>query len=291
MSTPLIIERTYNAPKDLVWQALTDNKLMQQWYFDMQGFRPEVGCEFSFTGQGKDGTTYIHDCRILELVPGSKLVHSWRYRDMEGNSTVSFELFAEGNGTRLKLTHSGLETFTTANKDFGRSSFENGWNHILGTSLKDFSEKMARGTMISRLLNAPRELVWQVWTQPEHIAKWWGPEGFTITEGKMDVTPGGTWEFVMHGADGSSYTNRVEYLEVVPKEKLVWHHGAGPGRTEDDFHVTATFEEHDGKTRVTMRHLFASREVRDMLVEKVNAIERGKETLAKLAAYVENFKY
>lgn len=287
MSTPLIIERTYNAPKDLVWQAITDNKLMKQWYFNMADFKPEVGFEFSFSGHGSDGTEYVHLCKILEVVPGEKLSHSWRYRDQPGDSVVTFELFEDGNGTRLKLTHTGLETFPQKSKDFGVDSFTAGWTHILGTGLKEFSEKAARSTSLSRLLNAPRELVWQVWTQPEHLAKWWGPNGFTISGVKMDTQPGGTLQFIMHGEDGTDYTNRIEYAEVTEPAKLVYWHGAGPGRSDNDFYVTVTFEEQDGKTLLTMNSLFPSREMLEMLIEKVNAIERGKETLAKLAAYVE----
>jgi len=139
MSHPLITESTYNAPVDVVWQAITDREQMKQWYFDIESFKPEVGFEFTFKGEN-EGRVYIHLCKITELIPGRKLKHSWRYQDYEGISYVTFELFPEGNKTRIKLTHEGLESFP-ALPDFARNNFKEGWTMIIGTLLKDFVEK------------------------------------------------------------------------------------------------------------------------------------------------------
>ena len=137
---PFVIERTYNAPVNKVWKALTDRDLMQQWYFNIAAFKPEVGFEFTFDGGSKE-KTYTHLCKVLEVVPNKKLSYSWRYKDYEGNSVVTFELFDEGEKTRLKLTHTGLETFPQVSKDFAKESFAQGWTYITGTSLKNFLEK------------------------------------------------------------------------------------------------------------------------------------------------------
>ena len=139
MPAPLIVERTYNAPIDTVWQAITDKDQMKQWYFDLPEFRPEVGFEFSFEG-GNEGRMYTHLCRIVEVIPGRKLRHTWVYEGYEGESFVTFELFPEGDKTRVKLTHEGLETFPPLD-DFRRENFEQGWTEIIGTSLKEFVEK------------------------------------------------------------------------------------------------------------------------------------------------------
>ena len=139
MSHPLITESTYNAPVDIVWQAITDREQMKQWYFDIESFKPEVGFEFTFKGEN-EGRVYIHLCKITELIPGRRLKHSWRYQDYEGISYVTFELFPEGNKTRIKLTHEGLESFPTL-PDFARNNFKEGWTMIIGTLLKDFVEK------------------------------------------------------------------------------------------------------------------------------------------------------
>jgi uncharacterized protein YndB with AHSA1/START domain len=137
---PFVIERTYDAPLDLVWKALTDKERMKQWYFDLAEFKAEVGFEFEFYG-GTEEISYLHLCKITEVIPGRKLTYSWRYDGYEGISFVTFELFAEGNGTRLKLTHAGLESFPTSNKDFAKHNFAEGWTALIGTNLKTFLEK------------------------------------------------------------------------------------------------------------------------------------------------------
>ena len=139
-SEPLIVERTYNAPADRVWNALTDINQIRQWYFKLADFKAEPGFEFQFEG-GREGRVYLHKCRITEVVPGKKLQYSWRYEGYEGNSFVTFELFPEGNQTRLKLTHAGLETFPASNPDLARENFAAGWNDIIGKNLKEFLEK------------------------------------------------------------------------------------------------------------------------------------------------------
>ena len=137
---PFVIERTLNAPPQKVWEAITDRDKMKQWYFDIADFKPELGFEFTFTG-GSEEKTYVHLCKVTKVDPGKTLQYSWRYQDYPGNSFVTFELFPEGNATRLKLTHEGLETFPTDNKDFARESFSAGWTYIIGTSIKEFVEK------------------------------------------------------------------------------------------------------------------------------------------------------
>ena len=138
-AAPFVIERTYNAPADKVWQAITDKDKMKQWYFDLEAFKPEVGFEFRFYGGSKE-KSYLHICKITEVIPGEKLTYSWQYDGYPGESFVTFELFAEGDKTRLKLTHTGLETFP-AEKDFARGSFAKGWTHIVGKLLPEYLEK------------------------------------------------------------------------------------------------------------------------------------------------------
>jgi len=140
-TTPFIIERTLNAPVDVVWNAITIREEMKQWYFDLLEFKPEVGFEFHFIGGPEDGPQYTHICVITEVIRGHKLTYSWRYEGYEGVSYVTFELFPEGDKTRIKLTHAGLETFPADNPDFAKGNFVEGWTHIIGTSLKTFLEE------------------------------------------------------------------------------------------------------------------------------------------------------
>ncbi len=139
---PFVIERTYKASAKQVWKAITDKNEMKQWYFDLAEFKPEVGFEFTFKGGPEDGVQYIHICVITEVVIEKKLTYSWSYDGFAGKSFVTFELFHEGNNnTRLKLTHEGLETFPSNNSDFAKTNFIEGWNHIIGISLKTYLEK------------------------------------------------------------------------------------------------------------------------------------------------------
>lgn len=138
---PFVIERTYDAPVEKVWKAITDVNDMKQWYFDLPAFKPVVGTEFSFEG-GPPEKSYLHLCKVKEVIPNKKLSYSWRYDGYPGDSLVTFELFPEGKKTRVKLTHSGLETFAPANNpDLDKKNFEAGWNDIIGKLLKDFVEK------------------------------------------------------------------------------------------------------------------------------------------------------
>lgn len=142
---PFVIERTYSAPVEKVWQAITDKEQMKEWYFTLDDFKPEVGFEFTFPGQGTKGEKYIHLCKITEVDPGKKLTYSWRYENLPGNSFVTFELFGEGDKTRLRLTHAGLETFVTDNPDFAKESFAKGWTELIGNLLKAYAEKVPAG--------------------------------------------------------------------------------------------------------------------------------------------------
>jgi len=139
MEEPIIIERIFDAPISKVWEAISDNNKMKHWYFELEDFKPEVGFEFHFYG-GPPEKVYTHLCKVMEVIPGKKLSYSWRYENYAGSSLLIFELFPEGEKTRLKLTHEGIETFPQDNKDFAKESFTAGWTQIIGTSLKDYLE-------------------------------------------------------------------------------------------------------------------------------------------------------
>ncbi len=136
---PFVIERTLNASAERVWKAITDRDQMEKWYFKLAEFKPEVGFEFTFEGGSKE-MTYVHLCKVTKVEPGKLLQYSWRYKDYPGNSFVTMELFPEGNATKLKLTHEGIESFPQDNKDFARESFSKGWTYIIGTSIKNYLE-------------------------------------------------------------------------------------------------------------------------------------------------------
>lgn len=136
---PFVIEKMVNAPVQKVWEAITDRHKMKKWYFDIEDFKAEVGAKFHFKG-GKDDRIYTHLCEIKEVIPGKKLKFSWSYEGYPGISFVTFELFPEGNNTKIRLTHEGLESFGD-HPDFAPSNFAAGWTQIIGTSLPEFLSK------------------------------------------------------------------------------------------------------------------------------------------------------
>jgi uncharacterized protein YndB with AHSA1/START domain len=138
----VVIERTFNAPVAKVWRALIDVEGMRQWYFDLKEFKPEVGFEFELVVE-HEGNTYHHLCRVTEVIPQKKIAYTWRYKGEPGDSLVTFELFAEGDKTRVKLTHSGIETFPKT-PAYARKNFEAGWTAIIGSELKQFVENKER---------------------------------------------------------------------------------------------------------------------------------------------------
>jgi len=146
--------------------------------------------------------------------------------------------------------------------------------------------KSDRELVFERLFDAPRELVYKVWTDPEHVVRWWGPNGFTNTNHGMDVSPGGVWRFTMHGPDGRDYKNKIIFLEVIEPERLVYQH-SDDGETEPvNFHVTVTFAAVENKTLLTMCMVFDSKEALERVAREYGAIEGAHQNLARMEAYV-----
>lgn len=278
------IEREFAAELSLVWKAITDKEIMRRWYFDLVEFKAEVGFKFQFSGGPSPEKQYLHLCEVTEVIPEEKLTYSWRYDGYPGISFVTFELSSEGSKTVLKFSHIGIESFPKDNPDFAIGNFSEGWNHIIPTSLKDYLENVDKEIFSSRIFNAPRDLVWKVWTNPEHTAIWWGPKGFTNTIYEMNVKPGGIFKFMMHGPDGVDFPNQISYIEVVKPERLVYNHGNY--ENPEMFFVTINFTEDNGKTKITMRMLFKTADARREVVEKYGALEGQKQHLDKLDAYL-----
>src|SRR6187402_2717466 len=142
-----------------------------------------------------------------------------------------------------------------------------------------------REIVISRSISAPRELVFEAFTEVRHLSQWWGPEGFTTTTRAFEFRVGGAWDFVMHGPDGTEYQEWISWTEIAPPERIELRHG----ESRDDpnaFESVLTFAADGEVTRIEMRTLFPTKAVRDEAVEKYHAIEGGRQTLGNLAAYV-----
>jgi uncharacterized protein YndB with AHSA1/START domain len=137
-----------------------------------------------------------------------------------------------------------------------------------------------------REFDAPRDLVFSVWTDPKHLAQWWGPNGFTTTTHSFEMRPGGVWRFVMHGPDGRDYQNRITFEEVVPPQRIVYRHGDGADVEPVQFRQTVIFEDLGGRTRVTWRGVFPSAAERNRVIKEYGADKGLAQTLARLEQHV-----
>lgn len=142
-----------------------------------------------------------------------------------------------------------------------------------------------REIVLSRVIDAPRELVFEAFTQVRHLSQWWGPDGFTTTTRAFEFRDGGEWDFVMHGPDGTDYSEWIRWLQIVPPQRITLLHGESPD-DPNAFESVLAFEPDGAATRLEMRTLFPTKQLRDEAVEKYHAIEGGQQTLSNLAAYV-----
>jgi uncharacterized protein YndB with AHSA1/START domain len=138
-----------------------------------------------------------------------------------------------------------------------------------------------------REIEAPRDLVWSAWTDPKHLAQWWGPNGFTTTTSAFDMRPGGVWRFVMHGPDGRGYQNRITFDEVLAPRRLAYRHGGGDDVEPVQFRTIVTFEDlAPSRTRLIWRVTFPSAQERARVIRDYGADTGLIQTLARLADYV-----
>ena len=142
-----------------------------------------------------------------------------------------------------------------------------------------------REVVISRLIGAPHELVFEAFTEVAHLSRWWGPEGFTTTTRSFAFRVGGEWDFVMHGPDGTDYQEWITWTEIVAPKRIVLRHGESRD-DPDAFETVLTFQPDGAATWIEMRTVFPTRELRDEAVERYHAVEGGQQTLSNLAAYV-----
>ena len=273
----LVITRMFDAPRELVFECWTEPQHLQRWQGAPRGFtvtssesdvRP--GGFFRICMRSPEGVDNWLEGGYREISKPQRLVftHVWLDANRKpGKETLVTITLAERDGkTELTLRQTGFASVES------RDGHKVGWNSALDV-LVDYLSEAARSIVVTRLFDAPRNLVFDAWTDSRHVGNWWGPRGFTTTTHEMDVRPGGVWRLTMHGPDGVDYQNKITYLEVAKPERLVYDHGGAAAR------VTVTFEDEGGKTRLTMRMVFQSGEVRDAVVKKHNAVEGANQTL------------
>jgi len=289
----LIITRLFDAPRELVWKAWTEPERISPWWgpkgFTSPVFKIDlrVGGELFSCMRSPEGKDYWSKGFYREIVDFERLVMTDSFADEKGNivpashygMSKDFPLemlimvtFEEHDGkTKLTLRHAGMPTGPDG------EGAQQGWNEsfdklaeyletkksiISGKNVPKFEFLSDREVVITRIFDAPRELVFKASTDPNLIPQWWGPKRFATTVEKMEVKPGGVWRFIQLDQDGNKYAFNGAYREIVPPEREV-HTFEFEGMPGHVILETSTLEEFEGKTKLTVTDLFQSVEDRD----------------------------
>ena len=307
----LHLTRVFAAPRPLIFRLWTDAQHVAQWW-GPHGFTNPVcqldarpGGAIRIDMRGPDGTVYPMTGRYRDIVEPERLVFASAALDAAGQplfEVLTTVIFSEqGSMTSLALEAHVVEA--TAAADPYLAGMDAGWTQSLerladyaatvgarkDSGLPEYtSAQTSRGIVFSRVLDAPRELVWQAMSDPQHLVRWWGPRGFTTTIERLDFRAGGVWKHVMHGPDGANYPNKSVYMEIVPHERIVYSHGGGrEGGAGVHFVATWSLEPSEtDRTRLTVRLECVSTADRDVLVREYRAIEGGNQTLEKLSEHL-----
>ena len=150
---PIIVEQYFNSDKAIVWKAITEVEQMRQWFFDnIPDFKVEIGFETSFTVSTGE-REFIHLWKIDEVIPEKKIVYNWKYEGFPGDSFVTFELFGEEEGTRIRLSTKVIEDFPQDIPEFKRESGIAGWQYFINEKLKAYLEAGKQGGMKLEIRN------------------------------------------------------------------------------------------------------------------------------------------
>jgi uncharacterized protein YndB with AHSA1/START domain len=291
----LVLTRVFDAPRELVWKAWTDPKMLAIWWGPKGFTNPRCEVDVRRDGRihidmrGPDGTVYPMAGKYTEVVEPERLAFTSGALDKDGKLLFEFLntiTFVEKEGRTTLTLHSRLLSTAPDTERYLRGH-EAGWTLSLEKLAELVNDTSDREIIISRVFDASRELVWEAWTNPKHIAQWWGPIGFTTTIAEMDVRVGGVFNQVMHGPDGTDYPNKSVFTEVVKPERIVFSHTGSRKGAKGVYKVMIwTFEAEGKKTKVTIRQIYQTAADRDLIVKEYNAIEGGKQTLGRLAEYL-----
>ena len=303
-----VITRVFDAPRELVFEAWTDPERLKRWW-GPHGFTNPVcnvdcrpGGSYRIVMRGPDGTEHpakgvyrevVRPERLVMTIDHSELPDAWhdlvnpnrpkgRGRPaLEVLSTVTFE---ERDGKTTLTIRTRFESAAIRDA-FLKIGMAEGWSQSLERLAKLVTDTTDREIVSTRVINATRGLVFKAFSDPEHLAQWWGPKGFRNTFHTFDLRPGGIWRFVMHGPEGVDYHNESVFVEVVEPERIVFQHLKPMHR----FQMTMTFAEHTGKTTLTWSVLFESAaecgKVRSFISEaNEQNFDRLKAHLAKMAS-------
>ena len=293
-----VFNRTFQAPRALVFDAWTKAEHVCQWFgphmFTNEDcvVDPRPGGTFRLGMRGPDGNVGLVSGTFHEVTRPERIEMTIAWVDDKGAAIISADytivLTEVREGTRLSMTSRVTKAESWAAQAL--AGMQEGWNMSLDRlASRVATDASPTDMVITRVFDAPRGMVWDAFTDPKQVTEWWGPNGFTTTIEQMDVRPGGIWKHIMVGPDGTRYPNKSVFREVVKPERLVYTLAGGKedGSASASFESTVTFdEESDGRTRVTMRSRFASADARAFVMKTFRAYEGGHQTLNRLALYL-----
>ena len=302
----LFIQRIFAASRDRVWKAWTDPELIVQWWGPADFTAPVIkvelreGGRYLYAMRSPEGQEFWSTGEYREIVPMERLVFTDSFADAEGNVvpastygmsadwprellvTVTFE--EHGGGTKVTLREAGIPAGETLDMA------EAGWNEsldklarVLGGAAKTHltAEPGKQELVITQIFDAPRDLVFKAYTDPELVPRWWGPRSYTTMVEEMDARPGGTWRYVQRDAGGEEYGFYGVYHDVTPPERLIYtfEFEPMPGHVALE---TVTLEDLNGRTKVTDRVVYQTVEDRDGTLQ--SGMEEGmNETMDRFA--------
>jgi uncharacterized protein YndB with AHSA1/START domain len=299
----LEITRIFNAPRELVFKVWTDPLHIMYWWGPANFTAPSIdvdfqpGGEFHYCMRSPDGKDYWSKGVYYQIIVPEKIVSTMYFSDEDGDmvspvkygmgadvpsemlDTITFEEY-EDNKTKFTFNRNTPISISKRIKE------DEGWNQSLDKFEKEVTDLANRSIVISRILNFPRERVFQAWTDSHHLEKWWGPEGFTATTEKFDFKPDGGWRHIMHGPDGTDYDNNLVYLEIAEPERIIYTNSGGDEEEYSKFHTTVTFTEQDSKTKLTMHAVFVTEEECRKNKNDYGAVEGGNQTLQRLDKFL-----
>jgi len=300
----LVITRVFDAPRELVFKAWTETRHVAQWW-GPKGFTNPV-CEMDVRAGGgirihmraPDGVVYPMTGVFEEIVAAERLVFVASALDGDGKSmfdVLTTVIFAEQRG-KTTLTLQLRVIKATAQAPQYLKGMEMGWMQSLDRLGDHLAKTVAASEMAAvagereivgtHVFDAPRDLVWKMWTDRYHVAQWWGPKGFRTTIHQMEVRPGGEWRFIMHGPDGRDYNNRIIFREVKKPELLVYENLPEKEDEPVRFVTTVTLTEEGERTRVRVQMIFPTAAERDHNVKTYHSVEGLRQHFGRLAEYV-----
>jgi len=254
--------RVVDAPREAVWRAWTEGRHLARWWgpngftnsFD--AFEPRPGGEWRFVMHGPDGKDYKNRSVFVELAAPERIV----FDHLSGHFfrvTATFDPVAEG--TRVTFR----QTFETAAecarvKGFAGDANEQNMDRLAAELARMADEEAGtepHAVVLNRIIDAPRERVFEAWTTPDAVKRWFAPKPFELVVHQMDFRPGGRFRMAMRGPDGEDFPFTGRYGEIHPPKTLSWTGEFATGPAEQ-ITTAVTFEEEGGKTRLHVRQTF-----------------------------------